>query len=301
MKPNRHNQISKQETDPRQYHLEGFRRTLMAIKQQKYMAAAALENTLNSHHSTPTRYEFADFAGSYAAKAEDRDEKMYASILASLPRFMDANRQRTSAEEYGMSLTYNERRKHARNSIAFTGSIREAIHANPRLPQEALATVVKGAAHHYQYSSEQISSLDHQLNQTLQGMKHELAFESILWNLPEGFEVIETTEEDDLQGIDYSVRCPNGTTVNVDVKSSPRAAEAAQTKRDQYFERIHQTAPATELILYSGFTNNDFDPTYPWRPTFEATERLVPSVEQRLRVASGEEVPDQVIANYTNI
>ena len=282
---------STKEIDPRFLHREGFRKTLDKIKYTQHLAHQALPQQL-SHR--PSREDFAKFAGTFSRESSDKNEKMYASILATLPGSVRAERVLQSRDD----ISYNDRHTAVLEKISFNNALRESIENNPRIEKSILLNTVKSAAQFYQYSANEINAVERGTSDSLRGMQHELAFESILWNLPEGFEILETTDEDDARGTDYRVRCPNGTEVSIDVKASEEAAANSYQKRVAALARRGKTVPKNELILYSGFTDEDFDPTYPWRPTYEVTSELTPYVESILLEASGEEVSSQqLIAN----
>lgn len=276
-----------QDIDPRYLQHESFRKTLAKIKHQKHLAAHALSET----PSSPTREEFADFSRKFAGETQDRDEKMHASILATLPGALKAHHTLSAERESLEGISRREHHAAISKTIAFNNTLRSAIEANPRIEGSTLLFAIKTAAHYYQYSPDDFMGFEQEVNMTLRGMQHELAFESILWNLPEGFEVLETSDEDDAHGIDYQVKCPNNRIVSIDVKASQASADRQIEKRTRLLATRGKSIPANELILYSGFKRSDFNPNLPWRPTYDATAALTPIVEQKLRTASGEVLP----------
>lgn len=270
--------------DPRHLHIEGFRRTLNKLKHQYYIASHALESTIENPGAHPSRQEFASFAARFSNETDDKDEMMYASFLGTLPGYIEAR------QTLLQSTDFQTRKAAILDTIRFNNTLRTAIEVHPHVDEDQLTIIAKSTGHFYQYSSDAISQLGKDMQRRLKGMKHELAFESVLWNLPEGFEVLETTDEDDTDGADYRVRCPNGVSVSIDVKASQYYEEKTYNKQRADLSRQGREMPRNKIILYSGFTNSDFRTDYPWRPTYEATTRLVPLVEQRLRIASGETI-----------
>ncbi len=283
--PSSNNKGDRPAVDPSIVHRERvkFGKTVDHIKSDRHLATKALNpEAVNQGPKRVTREEFAGYADKLSRRTADRDEKFHSSILATLPAMIEA--QKTLEHDNKNSTTYDEREVAVLKAIAFNDAMRDAIEANPRLEAGLITTVVQSACQFYNYSAQEMNDIVRQTTDTLRGMQHELAFESVLWNLPEGFEVLETTAEDDARGADYRVLCPNGVTVSIDVKASQAAADRAYDKRG------HKMAQ-NEIVLYSGFTKEDFDTEYPWRPTYEATQSLTPYVEEELRIASGEDMP----------
>lgn len=275
------------EVDPRFQHIEGFRHTIKKVTQQRRLA----DHALNKEPTRPSRHDFARFAKKYSGETTDRNEKMYTSILSTLPGLVESR-----AEPTDQQSSFKDRQAAIMKKISFNNALRDSINANPRIEKSALTAIVKSAALFYQYPPNEIVGIERETIDTLRGMQHELAFESILWNLPEGFEVLETTDEDDAKGTDYRVKCPNGTLVSIDVKASQLSADRAYEKRANALARRGKTVPSNEIILYSGFTEQDFDPSSPWRPTYQATSELTPYVEMELLAASGENTPRHTTA-----
>lgn len=282
----------------RQKHLESYSGVFREIIQRGRIAERSVGNTVEGK-VTPDkgdgRLMFARQAKEYTEHLPQHDPKrIYGSILSVLPSFIKAksdlehdrneykNRQRLTESQYDHAID---------QTILFNDVIRDIIdqHHNKIRP-DILLTIISAVAISYKYSSEERQHLMTEAEGVVKGMQHELAFESTLYYLPDGFEVLDRNENsrDDANGKDYRVRCPNGTIVSVDVKASPKSEEKAVQKRDEHFASKGRTVPKNELILFSGFTYDDFDPRDPWRPKHDAIIRELPRLEMTLLWASGD-------------
>lgn len=290
--------MEKIQSTERLKHLDALRGVIGAIIQRSRLGekgvgtSAELKVTPNKGDG---RLLFARKANEYTKQLPPHDSKMiYSSILSVLPSFIEAknaleldrsegkHRQRLTESQYDYAID---------QTVLFNDAVRDIIdqHHNKIRPDVLLA-VISAAAVSYRYSSEERKKLATEAEGVVRGMQHELAFESALYYLPDGFEVLDRDEDsrDDANGKDYRVRCPNGTIVSIDVKASPRSEEKAIQKRDEYFDSKGKVAPRNELILFSGFDSDDFEPKDPWRPKHDAIMRELPRLEMTLLWASGD-------------
>ena len=291
MAPNE--KLYKQEVDPNRIlekHLKELRKTQDNIRDFRMhgrMGSVGLEQ--NNHPSNDERTDFAAWARKYSEKAGLYDkEKIYTDILGIIPLTM---RALNSSKVQGS----NRRTKKAMSE--FNGVLRNTIDVDSSIAPHSITGLVQYAALSYGYEADEINTLVTETIRRQNTMRHELAFESILYYLPEGFEVLETTTEDDLDGIDSSVLAPNGAIVSFDVKATQKAANSSLEKAQDYYFNAGKAMPENRLILYSGFTDEDFEQSNPWRPKQSAIERVYPSVEAAIYKAAGMEhsqVPERV-------
>jgi hypothetical protein len=278
---------NKQEIDPKRIlerHLIGLHDIQEDIKDQRLssqMAQAGMRgHGLNQHASSESRHQFAKAANQYADRLdahEQSDAKMYASILAVLPNTIDALHKlrggwKNAPKDYNSTMSM----------IRFNDTLSEIITSHPTIQPKTLIEIVRAATQSYGYNMSIVSEMEQQTFAALRGIKHERAFEAVLYYLPEGYKVYETTDEEDKHGADFLVQCPNRVLVSVDVKSSPESAERATVNDEVYLERHQNAKRYPHLAIFSGFTDNDFDPQSPWQPGQEAILRELPRIQAAL-------------------
>jgi hypothetical protein len=123
-----------------------------------------------------------------------------------------------------------------------------------------------------------------QINRRIKpGMEQELALEANLFHLPGEPEILDTTIEDELRGIDYIAQFRNGIEMTIDGKASEEAAIKAQLDHDAWRERNHITTPDTHLIIWTGYNRKDFIPNKIGRVTEEAREREQPRINNIIK------------------
>ena len=293
MAPTNHNHSSTREIDPRFFHLQEFRRTFNDIRRRQHMAERATTEVVNGQRQSKTklrRHAVARASRQYASELEPQDpRKIYANILGVVPDYIEAEHalpdrhHRSFGQRWLSKEQWDTAKKH---TIVFNDTLRDIIDQNPRLQPEVVTALMASAANDYNYSEDDRYMLNKKTEQVLHGMQHELAFESALYHLPDGFEVLDTTVTDDEHGADFMVRCPNGVIVSIDVKASPKTVEKALERIDEYEHKHHTKVPSNEIVLWSGFDNEDFTHDNPWRPTQESVERVLPYIEAQLLRAS---------------
>lgn len=128
------------------------------------------------------------------------------------------------------------------------------------------------------------SNLLNQINRRIKpGMEQELALEANLFHLPGEPEILDTSVEDELRGIDYIAQFRNGIEMTIDGKASEEAAIKAQLDRDAWRERNHITTPDTHLIIWTGYNKSDFIPDKIGRVTEEARLREQPRINNMVK------------------
>ncbi len=295
-----HEKKYKKESDPNRIldlHRRGLHKTREAIA-PLYRDKNLGRKGLNNSHSSinRSRKAFADSAEQFLKDTDpvDTDTRMYAMLLGVIPSMVESHEV---LHRHGTSQ--NERYSAKMGMIEFNNALRRIIDTDPTIRAGTIVGLVKSTMVSYGYNAEDLNMGGQQTEMVLRGMKHELAFESTLYHLPKGYEVLDTTDEDDKHGADFKVRCPNGVIVSIDIKATPESAENANADQEFYYERTGRKgqAPKDELIIYSGFTDDDFDPRNPWRATSEATQRAYPAIEAALWRASTERLEQLEMRN----
>lgn len=281
------------EIEPRFEHLNGLRHTINDIISIQRVGEHATRSMIGSHkHQHDPRTITSKAADEYTATKDPGDSRhMYGSLLAGIPSFADAISKLPDNHEWS-PLSYEERQTEIMKTIAFNDRIKQIINHNPRLAPDTLMTVVKGVVEHYNYGQGRSHEIIDRVWSSIRGMQHELAFESVLYYLPEGFEIMETTGEDDAHGADYIVRAPNGRIVVIDVKATERQADKSYQRKVRRLAKHGKKPPQNELIIATGFTGNDFRNDYPWRVKDSAIQNLLPHVTQQIMLAAGMEISE---------
>jgi hypothetical protein len=199
-------------------------------------------------------------------------DKNIAGIYETLPGFLQA--ETLLHKSYLPDDQYEKLRL---NRVLFNESLKNIIDTDPKTTTEELHRYTTDAALTYGYKGNELAFISEATDTTIQGMRHELALESVLYRI--GYEVEETTPQDDLHGIDYRIEREDGTRISIDVKASEAAAERSIQNSNDWHRNNGTTKPANELVLYSGFTKYDFEATNPWRPTEQAIQRVIPLIE----------------------
>lgn len=253
----------------------------------------------HSHHSLgKSRRLFANAANQYLREEnpKDPDARMYASILAVVPHMVDGRHTL-----HGHHASRQERHDAKLEMIEFNDVLRMIIDTNPNIREDTLKGLIISAMLGYGYGADDLNEGKAETTTALIGMKHELAFESALSWLPEGYEILTTTDEDDKHGADFKVRCPNGVILYIDVKSTPESADEATQENIEFYARFHEQAPKNQLVLFSNFYQEDFTEQHPWRPTEKAIQEAYPYIEADLRDASIETLKQQALARTGKI
>lgn len=224
-----------------------------------------------------------------ATPQETDSHKMYEDILAVLPDYVKAvhdlpdRRDHYQGSHWLSEAEWDEAKEH---TIAYNDVFRSIIENNPHLPPQTIVATTLEVADTFSYSDDVKEMLQHNTFGVLRGMQHEVAFETLLEQLPEDFELVYTDDEDDAHGADFKVRCPNGIVLSIDVKATEHLVEEARERTKRYMNKHHRKAPASEIILFSGFDELDFSEDSPWQPSPEAIHRELPRIKSELLQAS---------------
>jgi hypothetical protein len=172
------------------------------------------------------------------------------------------------------------RKKNLREVIPFNHAIKRLINENSSTTPANLEGMLKNTLLVGHYDSQLFDRINRHI---IPGMSHELALESNLFYLPGEPEIIDTTVEDELKGIDYITRFKNGIEITIDGKASEEAAEKAQFEHDDWRERNRILSPDNHLILYTGYKKEDFILNKIGRVTEEARQREQPRIDTAIK------------------
>ncbi len=295
MQPNE--KYRKQEIDPNRIldlHLRGLRKTsenVADFRMHSRLGNAGVQEQQRHGKHTEGPADFANDAKRYSEQLDLRDPenidvKMYALILGATPSMIEAQKQLQRR-----TISDHTKDNAKLNLIGFNNILKDIIDTNPSIEPFVITELVKSATIAYGYGAEDINMAVRETEERQVGMKHELGFEAPLYYLPEGFEILDTTDKDDSEGVDHRILCRNGVIVTVDVKASQELADKAIQEAEEfsYMSGHGGRLPKNKLIMFSGYTMDDFDPKNPWRPKPDAVERVYPAIEKALIEASGEE------------
>lgn len=276
------------ETDPKRIldrYLRPLHKTQTEVRDFRMKGHLGESSTeFFSHPSVDPKVDFATWANRYAETLDDTDPaKAYAQIIGVVPM---AIRGINNLEQKGKNRWNTRQLSRLNSTISFM------IDTQSSITPDALEGVYKSTALNYGYSSEEINKLLDTVKNREQGMRHEIGHDAIMYRLPGDFEMLETTEDDDLNGIDRRWRCPNGAIVTFDIKASPETAEKADRLRAAFYRRAHRQIPANEMIIHSGLYDEDFQ--HPWRPSEEAIARELPRMQRLIYRAAGMELPSDL-------
>lgn len=185
------------------------------------------------------------------------------------------------------------RKANLREIIPFNHTIKRLINENSSTTPANLEGMLRNTLLVGHYDSQLFDRINRRI---IPGMSHELALESNLFYLPGNPDIIDTTVEDELNGIDYVVRLKKGIEITVDGKKSQEAAEKTQQEHDDWRIRHHITTPDNHLIIHTGYTKQDFIPNKIGRVTEEARIREQPRIDMAFSQKYAELLHTQVNA-----
>lgn len=208
-----------------------------------------------------------------------------AHIYVGVPAVVDSIRRLNT----GHFIPDQQYRSLKRNLAVFNHTLKDTIDNDQRISPEELFNYVSEAGLLYGYTGRTLQQLNRETKQSIEGMRHELAFEAAL--LRTDYNLLDTSIDDDMHGIDYKVELGNGKTLSIDVKSSQSTAIQSQNKQDEYHLKQNIPSPRDKLVMWSGFTSADFPEDQPgsrsqWRPLERSIQRAVPYIKETIEAAS---------------
>lgn len=248
---------------------------------QEQLASRAISNTANPSSAANPRSRFAHTAEVLQSELPFNDERQkHLGVISAMPDFVNSLPDLNSKGS-----------KHSTaarlSAVRFNNSLRKIIDYNPEILPTEIVKLVKATAVRFAYNPDVINTVGRQTTVSLRGMQHELAVEAALCYLPDGYEMLETTDNDDLRGKDFRVKTPNGKIISLDIKASEAAARETNMKHDAYFKSTNRRRPAEDIVVQSGFNEGDFLANNPWRPTQESVEKAAIYLQHHIDRAAG--------------
>ena len=166
-----------------------------------------------------------------------------------------AKSQATLNEQKEKYASRMERLPHLRKVIEFNHAVKDLVNYEPTLAfNDLLSFITSFYAGTNHESPEQISWFESHVRASLDGMRHELAYEQILGQaqlLNDDLEYDEnTTVDDELHGVDYYIKYGEKK-FGIDIKSSHKSCENARQKSNN-----------PEFIVWSHLSWEDFENTF---------------------------------------
>lgn len=192
-------------------------------------------------------------------------DRSYNAMISTIPNLNEGSRR--------LRENIGEPRANKRLIIPFNHAIKALIdeHQSTTLPQ--LTEMLENTFFMNGYSKGLLQDVNHHI---IPGMIHELAGGTNLYYLPGNPEIIDTTVEDELKGVDEIAQYDDGIRITVDFKKSHEAALAAQTKHLKWRQDHNIIEPDNHLIIASGYSGDDFVKDKIGRVTEEARLREQP-------------------------
>lgn len=195
----------------------------------------------------PRAVRLGAFACQTAARNErgnETKESLVYGLIANIDTFAESQAEldvlREREHSTGVRPSFAEKESHLRSVIRFNHAAKELINRDPAIGFSQLVGFVTNMYEvqhrmelydiNIEERTEQLRWLSDKTAAVLNGMRHELGFEQILGNLYDaGIEYEETSEDDELRGVDYWIE-HHGQRFSVDVKASRTATTKARER-----------------------------------------------------------------------
>lgn len=197
---------------------------------------------------------------------------MYNEIIADLPDLKEG----LDNLEQGIGRSTDNKKK----IIPFNHHLKQLINSHSSTTPANLEGMLKNTLAVNGYDQHLLDLINKRIKP---GMEHELALESNLFYLPGSPDILDTTVEDELRGVDYIAQFQNGIEITIDGKASEAAALKAQQDRDDWRARNHITTPDDHLIVWTGYNKADFIPDKVGRVSEQAREREQPRINDLVK------------------
>ena len=200
-------------------------------------------------------------------------EQRQLELMATIPDWLNAKKKLDAS---GKSMLREEKIQTLRPVVAFNKIVREMIDMEQYRTISQVKAFVGSTLLSVGYNKTDIDYAEQVTRRTLNGMRHEVAAESVLSSLSEVEDINSGSEEDEFVGKDIIVKY-NGVVVGIDIKASKAAAKDANQRAWEHHDMDY-------VAIWSGFTNEEFG------------DNLLPSKEQ-LKEKKGYywEVMDQIV------
>ena len=205
-------------------------------------------------------------------EATKSDEMRQLELMAILPDWLKAQQK---LDKHRDKMTRRERIKTLEPVVAFNKIVREMIDTEQYTTISQIKRFVSGTLLYAGYSKEEIAYAENTAGIAINGMRHEIAAESVLSSLPEVYGIDGASAEEEFDGKDIIVTY-RGVTLGIDIKSSQQNAEEANRRARWYSDRGDYVA------IWSGFKNSDFgDGLIPSREQIKSRQEYFRAVMDR--------------------
>lgn len=205
-------------------------------------------------------------------EATKSDGMRQLELMAILPDWLKAQQK---LDEHRDKMTRRERIKTLKPVVAFNKTVREMIDTEQYTTMSQIKRFVSGTLLYAGYSEEEIAYAENTAGIAINGMRHEIAAESVLSSLPEVCGIDGASAKEEFYGKDIIVTY-RGVTLGIDIKSSQQNAEEANRRARWYSDRGDYVA------IWSGFKNSDFgDGLIPSRKQIESRQEYFRAVMDR--------------------
>jgi hypothetical protein len=205
-------------------------------------------------------------------EATKSDGMRQLELMAILPDWLKAQQK---LDEHRDKMTRRERIKTLKPVVAFNKTVREMIDTEQYTTMSQIKRFVSGTLLYAGYSEEEIAYAENTAGIAINGIRHEIAAESVLSSLPEVYGIDGASAEEEFDGKDIIVTY-RGVTLGIDIKSSQQNAEEANRRARWYSDRGDYVA------IWSGFKNSDFgDGLIPSREQIKSRQKYFRAVMDR--------------------
>ena len=146
-------------------------------------------------------------------------------------------------------MSHDEKVRTLQPIIKYNHILREMIDMEQYYTISDFARFIEGTLLHLRVQPEVIRYASNNTRIVLNGMRHEIAAESILSSLPEVDAIHSADADDEVQGKDIIFEY-RGRDIALDIKASEKSAQEAMLRRRHYSDPIP---------IWSGFSNKEFN------------------------------------------
>ncbi|MEO7904870.1 MAG: hypothetical protein ABIR91_03700, partial [Candidatus Saccharimonadales bacterium] len=195
---NKHNSFPKSGKDISEalghlQHTSEYPRRVSEIHKQTYDSAPTTNTYRRALASVALRHTAGELKDSLPVNNE------YARLIGTLPDFADGIKRIEQT-----NLTRDQKKAAKRLIIPFNHSLEQVINKNSSIEPQQLQQIISQSIGLLSFDNPR-EILDHIVTRTIPGMEHELAGETNLYYLPGSPEIIDTTTEEELLGVDRHI------------------------------------------------------------------------------------------------
>lgn len=222
----------------------------------RFVLQHTIARTARAINADPTKYESLPYS------------PIYNEIIADLPELKEGL--------HNLEHKIGNPKDNKRMIIPFNHHLKQLINNHSSTTPANLEGMLKNTLAVNGYDQQLLNQINKRIKP---GMEQELALESNLFYLPGSPDILDTTVDDELRGIDYIAQFRNGIQMTIDGKASEHAALKAQQERDDWRAANNITTPDNHLIIWTGYEKADFIPDKIGRVTEEARQREQPRID----------------------